>query len=197
MGCPTINSELFKNRRCPYSISNFCFVGKPILDFSCKNPFFELSTIFPIGWPEELGPRCKFDQNFPWALYCLGPLSQDLLGLFFGPIRPSDLFVRTFWVSSQGLIWQKHTYLWTPCIVKCLLQYTCPFCSLLFSKVQRLSPPLHFTFITKRAVITKTEAAPKFSTKERKNKINCMIVEIPVPLALFWLFWLGRQGEGG
>ena len=33
-------SELFKNRRCPYSISNFCFVGKPILDFSCKNPFF-------------------------------------------------------------------------------------------------------------------------------------------------------------
>ena len=92
MGCPTINSELFKNRRCPYFISNFCFVGKPILDFSCKNPFFELSTIFPIGWPEELGPRCKFDQNFPWALYCLGPLSQDLLGLFFGPIRPSDLF---------------------------------------------------------------------------------------------------------
>ena len=141
-----------------------------------KSFFFELSTIFPIGWLEELGPRCKFDQNFPWALYCLGPLSQDLLGLFF-----RTFFLRTFWVSSQDLIRQKHTYLWTLCIVKCL---TAIYLSFLFSKVQ-LSLPLHFTFVTKRAVITKTEAAPKFSTKERKKKINRMIVEIPVPLTLF------------
>ena len=147
---------------------------------------FELSTTLPIGLPEELGPRCKFDQNFPWALYCLGPLSQDLLGLFFRTYQ-------TFWVSSQDLIRQKHTYLRTLCIVKCL---TAIYLSFLFSKVQRLSLPLHFTFVTKRAVITKTEAAPNLSTKERKKKINCMFVEIPVPLTLFWLFWSGRHGEG-
>ena len=196
MGCPTINSELFKNRRCPYSISNFCFVGKPILDFSCKNPFFELSTIFHIGWLEELGPRCKFDQNFPWALYCLGPLSQDLLGLFFWTYQTFGPFCQDLLGLVSGPNLTKAYLPLDTLYCKVSYWYTCPSCSLLFSKVQRLSLPLHFTFVTKRAVITKTEAAPKFSTKERKNKINCMIVEIPVPLTLFWLFWLGRQGEG-
>ena len=183
MGCPTIIVNFSKTEDDLILSSIFNLWASQFLIFHAKIPF-ELSTTLPIGLPEELGPRCKFDQNFPWALYCLGPLSQDLLGLFwtyqtFGPFCQDLLGL----LSGPNLT---EAYLpWTPCIVKCLLQYTCPFCSLLFSKVQRFSPPLHFTFITKRAVIIKTETAPKFSTKKRKNKINCMIVEIPVPLTLF------------
>ena len=160
-------------------------MDKPILDFFMQKIPFELSTTLPIGLPEELGPRCKFDQNFPWALYCLGPLSQDLLGLFFGPIRPSDLFCQDLLGLVSGPNLTKAYLPLDTLYCKVSTAIYLSLCSMLFSKVQRFSPPLHFTFITKRAVITKTEAAPKFSTKERKNKINCMIVEIPVPLTLF------------
>ena len=105
-----------------------------------------------------------------------------------GPFRAFFRTYQTFWVSSQDLIRQKHTYLRTLCIVKCL---TAIYLSFLFSKVQRLSPPLHFTFVTKRAVITKAEAALNLSTKERKKKINCMFVEIPVSFNCFDCFGRG------
>ena len=91
MGCPTIIVNFSKTEDDLILSSIFNLWASQFLIFHAKIPF-ELSTTLPIGLPEELGPRCKFDQNFPWALYCLGPLSQDLLGLFFGPIRPSDLF---------------------------------------------------------------------------------------------------------
>ena len=89
MGCPTIIVNFSKTEDDLILSSIFNLWASQFLIFHAKIPF-ELSTTLPIGLPEELGPRCKFDQNFSWALYCLGPLSQDLLGLFwtyqtFGP----------------------------------------------------------------------------------------------------------------